>query len=52
MHEYCQRRRLLEKKGMKRAVEVLERQKVEKQQKVEEKVAEAKAARARAKEQG
>ena len=52
MYEFCQRRRQLEQKGMKRAVEVLERKKAEKQQKVEEKVAEAKAARARAKEQG
>ena len=52
MYEFCQRRRQLEQKGMKRAVEVLERKKAEKQQKVEKKVAEAKAARARAKEQG
>ena len=37
---------------MKRAVEVIERKKAEKQHKVEEKVAEAKAARAQAKEQG
>ena len=43
---------MLEQKGMKRAVEVIERKKAEKQKKVEEKVAEAKDARARAKEQG
>lgn len=29
MHEYCQQKRLLEKQGMKRAVEVLERKKAE-----------------------
>lgn len=52
MYEFCQRRRLLEQQGMKRAVEVIERKKAEKQKKVEEKVAEAKAARAQAKEQG
>ena len=52
MYEYCQRRRVLEQQGMKRAVEVIERKKAEKQKKVEEKVVEAKAARAQAKEKG
>ena len=52
MHEYCQRRRSMEKQGMKRAVEVLERHKADKQKRVEEKVEDAKAARARAKDQG
>ena len=52
MYEFCQRRRVLEQQGMKRAVEVIERKKAEKQKKVEEKVVEAKAARAQAKEKG
>ena len=30
MHEYCQRKRMLEMQGMKRAVEVIERKKLEK----------------------
>lgn len=30
MHEYCQRKRTLEMQGMKRAVEVIERKKLEK----------------------
>lgn len=30
MHEYCQRKRVLEKQGMKRVVEVIERKKNEK----------------------
>ncbi len=31
MHEFCQRRRTLETQGMKRAVEVIERKKLERQ---------------------
>ena len=31
MYEYCQRKRLLELQGMKRAVEVMERKQTEKQ---------------------
>ncbi|KAL6721070.1 hypothetical protein ACLMJK_000170 [Lecanora helva] len=47
MYEFCQRRRSLEKQGMKRAVEVIEQTKAEKQQKMEE----ARAARRKAKEE-
>ncbi|KAL2056323.1 hypothetical protein ABVK25_003346 [Lepraria finkii] len=36
MYEFCQRRRLLEKAGMKRAVEVIDRKQAEKQKKAEE----------------
>lgn len=32
MHEYCQRRRVLERQGMKRVVEVMEKKRSEKQQ--------------------
>ena len=32
MHEFCQRKRLLEKQGLKRAVEVIEQKRGEKQQ--------------------
>ena len=46
MYEYCQRKRLLEMQGMKRAVEVMERKQTEKQIQAEA----AKAARRRAKE--
>ena len=47
MHEFCQRRRQLETQGMKRAVEVIDRKKAEKQKKSEE----ARAARRKAKEE-
>ena len=47
MYEFCQRRRTLEKQGMKRAVEVIDRKQADKQRKVEE----AKAARRKAKEE-
>ena len=36
MYEFCQRRRLLEKQGIKRAVEVVDRKQSEKQKKAEE----------------
>ncbi|KAL2039547.1 hypothetical protein N7G274_007819 [Stereocaulon virgatum] len=36
MYEFCQRRRLLEMAGMKRAVEVIDRKQAEKQRKAEE----------------
>ena len=36
MHEYCQRKRTLEKHGIKRAVEVIERKKTEKQLQAQE----------------
>lgn len=47
MYEYCQRRRLLEMQGMKRAVEVIDRKQAEKRKKAEE----ARAARRKAKEE-
>ena len=36
MHEFCQRKRTMEKQGMKRAVEVLDRKHMEKQKKIDE----------------
>ena len=45
MYEYCQRRRQIEKQGMKRAVEVIDRKQAEKRKKAEE----ARAARKKAK---
>ena len=47
MYEFCQRKRLLERQGLKRAVEVIDRKKTEKQMKAEE----ARAARRKAKEE-
>ena len=47
MYEFCQRKRALEKQGMKRAVEVIDRKQAEKQKKAEE----ARAARRKAKEE-
>ena len=47
MYEYCQRRRQIEKQGMKRAVEVIDRKQAEKKKKAEE----ARAARKKAKEE-
>lgn len=47
MHEYCQRRRALEKQGIKRAVEIIDRKQADKQTKTQE----ARAARRRAKEE-
>ena len=47
MYEYCQRKRLLELQGMKRAVEVMERKQTEKQMKAEA----ARAARRKTKEE-
>ena len=46
MYEYCQRKRLLELQGMKRAVEVMERKQTEKQIQAEQ----ARAARRKGKE--
>ena len=47
MYEFCQRRRQLEKQGIKRAVEVIDRKKAEKQKMAED----VKAARQKAKEE-
>ena len=47
MYEYCQRKRALEKQGMKRAVEVMERKQTEKKAQA----AAARLARERSKEQ-
>lgn len=47
MYEYCQRKRLLEMQGMKRAVEVMGRKQTEKQMKAEA----ARVARRKAKEE-
>ena len=47
MYEYCQRRRLLEMQGMKRAVEVIDRKQAEKKKKADE----AREARKKAKEE-
>ncbi|MCJ1256717.1 hypothetical protein MMC24_004541 [Lignoscripta atroalba] len=48
MYEYCQRKREMELKGMKRAMEIVERKKIEKERKAEE----VRAARRKAKEEG
>ena len=48
MHEFCQRRRKLEREGMQRVVEVIDRKKTDRQKKAED----ARAARRRAKEEG
>ena len=47
MYEFCQRKRALEKQGMKRAVEVIDRKQAEKQKKADE----ARVSRRRAKEE-
>ena len=47
MHEFCQKRRDIEKQGMKRAVEVLDRRRAEKRKKADE----LKAAKTSAEEQ-
>lgn len=47
MYEFCQRRRQLEKQGIKRAVEVIDRKQAEKPKKAEE----SRAARRKAKEE-
>lgn len=47
MYEFCQRKRQLEMQGMKRAVEIIDRKKIEKERKADE----ARAARRKAKEE-
>ena len=47
MHGFCQRRRKLEREGMQRVVEVIDRKKTERQRRVDE----ARAARKRATEE-
>ena len=47
MHEFCQRKRKLEREGMQRVVEVIDQKKLEKQKKVED----ARASRNKATEQ-
>lgn len=46
MHEYCQRKRHLERQGLKRAVEVIDQKRTERERRLDE----ARAARRKAKE--